>query len=344
MSLYYPELDEEKTLKVFELNLDLIRDRFKKQGREIIFDASSIEDFAKQHFKQHKYSRWNGRQIRNLCQTALALAEFDAQGGELDAEIDRSIPVSLQLKHFKTVQAAYLSFGEYLGDIRGTKGDRRAIDYGLRARQDTPYQAKSSRFAQKAEEMSSHEWHGHATTMSSDASHYRVASQGDPFQPLNQGHMQSNQGMNVSPQAYRQYQQPQQQQMAPMGNMGFGMSGQPGQSQTDPRMMQNQQPDGQFMRYQQNSQGYQQNNQSVPRNTNVNFQGSPIPQNSFQSQPEQGYGGVSVHQVMGPQVQVPSIPMGETSSQGFVSGSQTGQDMFNEQNHRQFVGNEGGRI
>ncbi|WAO87190.1 AAA domain-containing protein [Fusarium falciforme] len=344
MSLYYPELDEEKTLKVFELNLDLIRDRFKKQGREIIFDASSIEDFAKQHFTQHKYSRWNGRQIRNLCQTALALAEFDAQGGELDAETDRSIPVSLQLKHFKTVQAAYLSFGEYLGDIRGTKGDRRAIDYGLRARQDTPYQTKSSRFAQKAEEMSSHEWHGHATTMSSDASHYRVASQGDPFQPLNQGHMQPNQSMGVSPQGYRQYQQPQQQQMAPMGNMGFGMSGQPGQSQTDPRMMQNQQSDGQYMRYQQNSQGYQQNNQSVPRNTNVNFQGSPIPQNSFQSQPEQGYGGVSVHQVMGSQVQVPSISMRESSSQGFVSGSQTGQDMFNEQNHRQFVGNEGGRM
>ncbi|KAM0424978.1 hypothetical protein ACHAPT_009779 [Fusarium lateritium] len=221
MSLYYPELDETKILKVFELNLDLIRDRFKKQGREIIFDASSIEGFAKQHFTQHKYSLWNGRQIRNLCQTALALAEFDAQGGELDAEIDRSIPVSLQLKHFKTVQIAYLSFGEYLGDIRGTRDDRRAIDYGLRARQDTPYQTRSSRLAQKAEEMTSQELHGHG----SDASHYRGASQGDPFQPCNQRHMQPNQGTNASPQAYRQSQQP---QMTPMGNMGFGMSGQLG--------------------------------------------------------------------------------------------------------------------
>ncbi|EEU35307.1 uncharacterized protein NECHADRAFT_78309 [Fusarium vanettenii 77-13-4] len=281
MSLYYPELDEEKTLKV---------------------SATCVR----------RLSRWQSLTLK-------------------------------ELKHFKTVQTAYLSFGEYLGDIRGTKGDRRAIDYGLRARQDTPYQTKASRFAQKAEEMSSQEWHGHATTMSSDASHYRVASQGDPFQPLNQGHMQPNQGMGVSSQGYRQYQQPQQQQMAPMGNMGFGMAGQ-GPSQTDPRMMQNQQPDGQFMRYQQNNQGYQQNNQSVPRNTNVNFQGSPIPQNSFQSQPEQGYGGVSVHQVMGSQVQVPSISMGDSSSQGFASGSQTGQDMFNEQNHRHFVGNEGGRM
>lgn len=70
MSMYYPKLDEEKTPKVFELKLELIRDRFKKQGREIIFGDSSIEDFAKQTFTQHKYSRWNGRQIRNLCQTA----------------------------------------------------------------------------------------------------------------------------------------------------------------------------------------------------------------------------------------------------------------------------------
>ncbi|KAM0295986.1 hypothetical protein ACHAPM_010703 [Fusarium culmorum] len=83
MSLYYPKLDEHKTLRVFELNLDIIRDRFKQQGREIRYDASSIEEFARQHYIKHKFGRWNGRQIRNLCQTALALAEFDAQGEDL---------------------------------------------------------------------------------------------------------------------------------------------------------------------------------------------------------------------------------------------------------------------
>ncbi|PTD01173.1 hypothetical protein FCULG_00012761 [Fusarium culmorum] len=83
MSLYYPKLDEHKTLWVFELNLDIIRDRFKQQGREIRYDASSIEEFARQHYIKHKFGRWNGRQIRNLCQTALALAEFDAQGEDL---------------------------------------------------------------------------------------------------------------------------------------------------------------------------------------------------------------------------------------------------------------------
>ncbi|KAM0418409.1 hypothetical protein ACHAPD_004768 [Fusarium lateritium] len=72
VSLYYPELDEQKTIRVFELNLDLIQDRFKQQGREIRYDSSSIQDFARQHFLKHRFSRWNGRQSRNLCQTALA--------------------------------------------------------------------------------------------------------------------------------------------------------------------------------------------------------------------------------------------------------------------------------
>ncbi|KAF5494460.1 hypothetical protein CGCS363_v009071 [Colletotrichum siamense] len=119
MSLHYPELDELKTLKVFRLHLDLIEQRFKKQGRTITFDISSVEDFASQHYADQPYNRWNGRQIRNACHTALALAEFDAQknGSEINLEIDKSAPVSLQLKYFKIVQKAYLDFGEYLADI-----------------------------------------------------------------------------------------------------------------------------------------------------------------------------------------------------------------------------------
>ncbi|KAK6836031.1 hypothetical protein PG987_006526 [Apiospora arundinis] len=141
MSLYYPELDELKTKKVFKLNLDLIQERFDRQGRRIIYDASSIDDFAQQHYREHVYSRWNGRQIRNACQTALALAEYDAHGGQIaqdDEAADSSVVVALQLRHFRLVQTAYLDFGNYLGDIRGTQGDRRAFDYGLRAKNHTP--------------------------------------------------------------------------------------------------------------------------------------------------------------------------------------------------------------
>ncbi|KAK1993593.1 hypothetical protein LX36DRAFT_752254 [Colletotrichum falcatum] len=156
MSLYYPELDEQKTLRVFRLNLDLIEQRFQKQGRTIIIDPSSIEDFALHHFHEHRYNRWNGRQIRNACQTALALAEFDAQGGILDVggEIDRGAVVRLQLKYFRTVQKAYLDFGKYLGDIQGAQGDRRAIDLKLRARNDTAFETGPSPFSQRGESRS----------------------------------------------------------------------------------------------------------------------------------------------------------------------------------------------
>ncbi|KAF4865651.1 ATPase family AAA domain-containing protein 3-B [Colletotrichum siamense] len=145
MSLHYPELDELKTLKVFRLHLDLIEQRFKQQNRTITFDISSVEDFASQHYADQPYNRWNGRQIRNACHTALALAEFDAQknGSEINLEIDKSVPVSLQLKYFKIVQKAYLDFGEYLADIQGTEGDDRAFQQRLRARKNTPFEKQS---------------------------------------------------------------------------------------------------------------------------------------------------------------------------------------------------------
>ncbi|XEV04591.1 hypothetical protein FSHL1_009878 [Fusarium sambucinum] len=320
MSLYYPELDEQKTIRVFELNLDLIQDRFNKQGREIRYDASSIQDFARQHFLKHKFSRWNGRQIRNLCQTALALAEYDTQGEDLEAKVDNSIPVSLQLKYFKIVQEAYLGFAEYLGDIRGTKGDRRAIDFQLRARQDSPYQTRPSRFAHKAEEMASQDWQSPPTLSSSDSSQYRLSSQVDPFQPINQVHPLAGQGINMPPQQYQPYpyQQPQQQsqhyQQQPtttMDSTGYNIpsgSVYVGHGNTDPRMMQTQPPNTQYMQYQQGSQG-------APRNMNVNLQGSPVPQSSFPGhQQGQRYSSGPQGQGLTSHVQAPSISMEDSSS------------------------------
>ncbi|KAI4604109.1 hypothetical protein KJ359_000237 [Pestalotiopsis sp. 9143b] len=123
MSLHYPALNAEKTKKVFELNLDLIKERMKQQNLILTIDEDAILDFAEAHYKGHRYGRWNGRQIRNACQTALALAEFEAKQ---DA-------VFLRPKHFKKVQQAYLDFSRYLGETFGTFGDQRAHESQLRA-------------------------------------------------------------------------------------------------------------------------------------------------------------------------------------------------------------------
>lgn len=79
--------------------------------------------------------RWNGRQIRNACQTALALAEFDAQGGNHERIVDPNAVVKLTVKHLEIVSAAYLEFMRYLEKLYKTDQDRLAHKRGYRARE-----------------------------------------------------------------------------------------------------------------------------------------------------------------------------------------------------------------
>ena len=255
MSLYYPELDEDKTRKIFKLNLDIIQDRFDRQGRKITYDVTSIDDFAAEHFRRHVYNRWNGRQIRNACQTALALAEFDAHGGAIDGETNRDALVELQLKHFKTVRTAYLDFGEYLGRIRGAPGDRRAVDFGLRARYGTPYETRPSRFSRRPEgfETDRYELGGEDRHGASVPQHY---ARDDPFQPL------VSQGYAAGPSANMGTYGQSAPHGQPMGNMGF-------ENQQFPQ--QGQQFSQQNQQFQQQGQQFLQHDQQFPQQ-NQQFQ------------------------------------------------------------------------
>ncbi|KAL3296891.1 P-loop containing nucleoside triphosphate hydrolase protein [Colletotrichum asianum] len=133
MSLYYPELSEEKTRRVFKINMDLIRERFALKKRQIIIEEMDIGAFATQHYINHPSARWNGRQIRNACQTALALAEYQAQGGRHDAIMKPDAVINLAVEHFETVRDAYLKFAEYMNKIYGTNAARKAKEGRLRA-------------------------------------------------------------------------------------------------------------------------------------------------------------------------------------------------------------------
>jgi hypothetical protein len=152
MTLYYPPLSKEMTINIFRLNMERIEKRLEKQDLTLQYDSSAIERFAEDHFVRHMYNRWNGRQIRNLCQTALSLAEYDSIQKEKDAAPSKKGFINLQIKdHFEKVQNAYLEFAKYLGDIRGTKGDERAYDLRLRARPDGEHQAMTNPFARHLE-------------------------------------------------------------------------------------------------------------------------------------------------------------------------------------------------
>ncbi|KAL5332560.1 hypothetical protein BJX70DRAFT_126803 [Aspergillus crustosus] len=132
VSLYYPDLSPDQTVRVFKLNMDLIQDRFNRKGRRITIDHYEIAGFASQYYNDHPDARWNGRQIRNACQTALALAEFEAQGNDHQDILRPDAVVTLTVGHFETVRDAYLEFTDYINTLWGTNASTRAHEDKLR--------------------------------------------------------------------------------------------------------------------------------------------------------------------------------------------------------------------
>lgn len=133
ISLYYPPLDEKSTQKVFELNLQLIKERMDEKGRELTVDTTRILSYARKYWRAHEKARWNGRQIRNACHTALALAEFEAQGGSHRAVQNPNAIVTLGAGHIEDVAESYLEFTNYLRELYGTDDNNRAKESGIRA-------------------------------------------------------------------------------------------------------------------------------------------------------------------------------------------------------------------
>ncbi|PTB64349.1 hypothetical protein BBK36DRAFT_1161404 [Trichoderma citrinoviride] len=149
ISLYYPPLDKASTREIFRLNLRIIKQRFLDKGRDIDIHEKDILRYATAYWKKHENMRWNGRQIRNACQTALAMAEFDAQnqstaggggggggegGGVKKGVRDENAKVELTHLHVQIVSDAYLEFMRYLKSIYGFSADEVAKNMRLRAK------------------------------------------------------------------------------------------------------------------------------------------------------------------------------------------------------------------
>lgn len=116
ISLYYAPLSESQTFEVWAMNLN----RLSKSNRNIYVDRSEIEAFAKNHWKDGK--RWNGRQIRNAFQTAVALAEYEFQEKCQKCEKTGDKPPfrpMLEDKHFKAVAKTSAEFDDYLQSVMG---------------------------------------------------------------------------------------------------------------------------------------------------------------------------------------------------------------------------------
>lgn len=131
-ALYYPPLDKEQTIRIWQMQLNSLDERNStvEPRHRVQFDSKEIEDYARRHWKQGKReTRWNGRQIKNAFQTAVALADWDAllytKGeGHPDGTL-------LRREHFEKVAEASEHFDTYLERTR-TSDHQRARDGAIR--------------------------------------------------------------------------------------------------------------------------------------------------------------------------------------------------------------------
>lgn len=94
-----------------------------KHGRlEVSFSKKKILAWAKKYWR---VLQWNGRQIRNAFQTAVALGEFKsrktAKGGEASVK-----PPVMDVKYFKIIAKASIQFNEYLRETHGADEEKTA--------------------------------------------------------------------------------------------------------------------------------------------------------------------------------------------------------------------------
>lgn len=140
------------------MNLNLLDERnAKSESRQRIqFERKEIEEYARTHWKKgnrSKFSnRWNGRQIKNAFQTAVALADWD----NLTYTNGEGNPNGTVLKpeHFEKVATASEHFDMYLERTR-TSDKQRARDDGARE-DDAPWKlhepSESSEETESSEE------------------------------------------------------------------------------------------------------------------------------------------------------------------------------------------------
>lgn len=144
LSLEYPQLNKASTESILALNIELIKKRFRKSNRTIDIEEIKICSKFISFWEDNEGARLNGRQIRNACQTALALAEFEAQGNNHKAIITPDATVRLRPSHFDTILDAYLDFAVYLNKTYGISPEERAKEQKLRARDRTARKTKAS--------------------------------------------------------------------------------------------------------------------------------------------------------------------------------------------------------
>jgi SpoVK/Ycf46/Vps4 family AAA+-type ATPase len=134
--LYYPPLDEEKTMKVWHVHINRVR----VSGIINIDyeDEAMIMEFAQEEWAEGR--RWNGRQIRNFFQTAISLASYNAtkahQKSIEDGRIGKNSKPDRPRLTTRTLKIVAETSGKFIDYINSTVPDgshkKQQLDEGSR--------------------------------------------------------------------------------------------------------------------------------------------------------------------------------------------------------------------
>lgn len=135
LTLYYPQLTEKQTIKIWKTNLDRLKDINKERSTDgripISFNDKKILAWVKKHWQN---IQWNGRQIRNAFQTAMALAEFKAKQATIKSPGSPNVSPVLDTEDLKLLATASAQFSEYLRVTHGEDEEEVAVRDQVRAR------------------------------------------------------------------------------------------------------------------------------------------------------------------------------------------------------------------
>ncbi|KAI1122776.1 hypothetical protein F5Y10DRAFT_253232 [Nemania abortiva] len=131
VSIGYERLDDDARSKIWDNLFSKLKEDHKNGGAEIRYEYD-----AKQYVKKDpeiKKLQWNGREIRNAFQTAVALAVFDAKmAKERGAPDEETIP-EIKEKHLSQVVSMSSAFKEYItATHEGIEDSDMAFKLGIR--------------------------------------------------------------------------------------------------------------------------------------------------------------------------------------------------------------------
>ncbi|KAJ4418791.1 hypothetical protein N0V82_005356 [Gnomoniopsis sp. IMI 355080] len=124
--MQYPRIDLSSTLKMWDNIMNRLEQDNEKSDLKIVFDRQALLKYAETHFHQQdsEDKRWNGRQIRNAFQSALALGNYDRirlRRGAPEADRDKKkfMKVKLSKVNFKKIAETARDFEDYILNLRG---------------------------------------------------------------------------------------------------------------------------------------------------------------------------------------------------------------------------------